>query len=258
MLPQSIGPIKGQLQSYLARQVFDRVALIMHRDRLSLSFVTRNLRLRTPGILVPDLAFGLPPTVLSSSKRTDLIQIGVNITDRIAQRDSVRQEIYENVLETVLVKLNRAYNAHLHIFVQCYGPSLVHDDRLAAQRLYVRLQCYTDKVNLRERFYDVMSLRNAYAQMDCVIGTRMHTAIFAASSGVPIVLIGYQSKAFGLMDMLGVSEYSCDIETLTAKQLFEVTSRALQNREEIRQHLIARYNELRAQLDGWTDYLEIK
>lgn len=256
MLPQSIGPIVGRLQNILARQVFNRVELIMHRERLSLNYVTQNLRVQTHGILVPDLAFGLPLAVASSAQnRSASVQVGITVTDRIAQRDLARQEIYEDILETVLVKLSRAHNAHLHIFSQCYGPSLIHDDRVAAQRLYDRLRRYVDHLTLRETFNDAMALRSAYAQMDCMIGTRMHTAIFAAGSGVPVVLIGYQPKALGVMDWLGLSEYVCDLQVLSAERLYQVATRALQNRREIRQHLLARYEELYAQVNGWTRYL---
>jgi len=258
MLPQSIGPIAGQFQRILARQVFNRVKLIMHREQLSFDFVARDLKVKTPGILIPDMAFGLPPIILSRSRDNAVpLQIGVTVTDRIAQRDAVCQKVYEDTLEIVLVKLNQTRDIHIHIFVQCYGPSLVHDDRLAAQRLYERLRRYTDRVNLWVVFSSALALRIAYAQMDCMIGTRMHTAIFAASSGVPVVLISYQPKAIGVMRMLEVSEYTSDIETLTPEQLYDLVSRALQNREELRAHLLARYDELRGQLDDWTRFLEI-
>lgn len=258
MLPQSIGPIIGRLQKILASQAFNRVKLMMHRERLSLDFVTQGLKVNVPSVLVPDLAFGLPLVILSRLRdRVTPVQIGVTVTGRIAQRDLRCQKIYEDALEAVLVKLSQAHGARLHIFVQCYGPSLVHDDRLVAQRLYERLRRFVARISLREMFYDAISLRAAYAQMDCMIGTRMHTAIFAASSGVPVVLIGYQPKALGVMDGLGIGEYNCDIDTLTTERLYELARRVLQNQEEIRQRLIARYGELHAQLDGWTRYLEI-
>jgi colanic acid/amylovoran biosynthesis protein len=185
------------------------------------------------------------------------LQIGVTVTGRIAQRSSARQRIYENTIESLLVRLNREHGGHLHIFAQCNGPGVDHDDRIAAHRLYTRLKQHTDQISLWDTFRDALEIKAAYARMDCMIGTRMHTAIFATSNGVPVILIGYQPKAFGVMEWLGLGEYCCNIETITTEQLYGLARETLENREEIRQHVIARYAEMQARLEGWTRYLGI-
>lgn len=256
MLPQSIGPIKGHVQMFLARLVFHQVTLIMHREPHSLDFVAKELRIPKPGILLPDLAFGLPFAPPSArQERATSLRVGVTVTGRIAQRSSVRQRIYENTIEALLVRLSREQGVDLHIFAQCSGPSIDHDDRVAARRLYERLKQHTVQISLRDTFRDALEIKAAYAHMDCMIGTRMHTAIFAASNGVPVILIGYQPKAFGVMEWLGLGEYCCDIETITAERLYGLARKAIENREEIGQHVRARYAEMQARLEGWTRYL---
>lgn len=256
MLPQSIGPINGYLQRFLARLVFSRVALMMLRESRAVDFVRQELGVQTQAVLVPDLAFGLSVTPVRIQERSMPLQIGVTITGRIAQRSLARQRIYEHVIETLLIELSRKHRAHLHLFAQCTGPSIDHDDRIITRRLYARLKRHVDQVSLWNTFHDAWGIKAAYAQMDLMIGTRMHTAIFAASGGVPVILIGYQPKAFGVMEELGIGEYCCDIEKIQVEDMYKLVCLLLENQERLRQHLIARYTEMQKRLEGWTRYLE--
>lgn len=260
LLPQSIGPIEGRFQRLLARLVFSRSGRILLREHLSLAFL-KELKVRRPAVVLPDLAFGLPSVMDAPNsliqKRKALPRIGVTVMDRAAQEKRfVRQQIYEDALVSLLVRLRKDHRAQLYIFVQCYGPASGHDDRHSARRVYDRVSQQVDGVTLLDAFQGALEIRAAYKQMDCVIGTRMHTGVFALSNAVPVVLIGYQPKAFGTMTLFGLERYCCNIETVTSDELYEMVCEVLDNRAEIRKHVAQRIIQVQESLQGWVRYLE--
>ena len=48
--------------------------------------------------------------------------------------------------------------------------------------------------------------------MDLLLGTRLHSNIFALTQGVPVVAIGYQAKTWGTMEMLGLASWVIALE----------------------------------------------
>lgn len=259
LLPQSIGPIEGQLQKLLARLVFDRAARILLREPYSLAFL-EELKVSQSAIVLPDLAFAPPPVHADSdllSYDSGALQIGVTVIDRGAQDKSFSgQQNYEDALVSLLVRLNTDYGAHLHIFSQCYGPTSDQDDRHSARQVYDRVREQTDDVVLLDTFQSGLEIKAAYKHMDCIIGSRMHTGVFALSTAVPVVLIGYQPKAFGVMEMFGLECCCCSIETVNDAELYEMVRQVLDNGEEIRAHIAQRYAQLSELLQGWVRYLQ--
>ncbi|MFZ5917802.1 MAG: polysaccharide pyruvyl transferase family protein [Chloroflexota bacterium] len=260
MLPQSVGPIEGRFQRMAARLLFDRVAWMLLREQRSIDFVQRVMHLRRQPVLLPDLAFGPTPAVASPvdlAGSQDGPRIGVTVIDRAVQvRAFSGQETYEAAVASALIRLSRDRGASLYLFSQCNGPNLAHDDRWAVRRLYHRLQEQGVGAAVFDAFDSSLALKSAYASMDCLLGSRMHSAILALSGAVPVVLIGYQPKSFGVMESLGLEQYCCDIETVTADRLYEMVCQALDNRAQIAQFVAARYAETQARLREWTRYLE--
>lgn len=260
MLPQSIGPIEGAAQRLISRLLFNRVQLIMSREEETTHFLTEELKVDTPLLQLPDLAFGLPPAPPPPDpppSGADGRRIGVTVIDRAAQRKGFdRQQAYEQALEQCLVKLGRQHRAHLYIFVQCYGPDDSHDDRRAAYRLYHRLEKHNLPLSLLDTFRDARQIKAAYCHMDCLIGSRMHTAIFGLSNQTPVALIAYQPKAFGLMAGFGLSPYCVDIEQVTAGQLYTLVSDLLEDRPALKDQIKSHYAHIRHLLKDWTDHLE--
>lgn len=263
MLPQSIGPIKGRLQTDLARRVFLRTDLIMTREMLTSAFLVKELRLSKPTVFIPDLAFGLPHVPaklpLSIPRAENHLKIGLTLMDRGAQtRSFSSQQKYEDALHTLVKKLLDHKNGLcIYLFSQCYGPGMDHDDRLIVRRMNERLQDYAGRVFLVREFRDALEIKAAYNCMDCVIGTRLHTGIFALSESVPVVLIGYQPKTFGIMRSLGLEQYCVDIETVDEDALYIKVLELLENRQNFRELTRPLLVQIQNQLEVWPHYLEM-
>jgi len=254
MLPQSFGPIVGSLQQLFARWTFARVRLIMVREPRAGAFMREVLRVKTPMILMPDLAFGLSSSLISKNSIGSKLnyQIGVTALDRSAQEPGFSgQQRYEEALVTLLTRLARQYNGRIHVFCQCFGPSPDQDDRPVAERLHQQLRQLRVETTLHMDFRDARELVSAYSELDLVIGTRMHTAIFALSTGVPALLIGYQPKACGMMTMLGLERYCCDIRDVNADVLYELACEMLSHKYELHSYIVERLEDIRPRARAW-------
>ena len=62
---------------------------------------------------------------------------------------------------------------------------------------------------------DPTTLQQAYAQLDCLLTTRLHGAILRLGTGQSAIVIGYLPKAQGIMDDMGLGGWCLDIATAT-------------------------------------------
>lgn len=261
MLPQSVGPIDGKMQKFLARAVFNRVNKIMVRESISKEYLINELHVIKPIIIIPDLAFALPNSSRDITKDLVInhpgINIGVTLINWGAQEQRFsNQNGYEQSIIRLLEYLSQFYNANIHIFSQCTGPSIQHDDRIVTNRVYRKLNQKLNRNFLHNDFQNAMEIKNAYCCMDIVIGTRMHTAIFALSCGIPVVMIGYQPKTLGVMKLFDLQKYSCSIDEISSDILVEHTLEILLQMDALRQKISSRYLEIKHQLEDWPRLLD--
>ncbi len=275
LLPQSVGPIRGRLQVLLARLVLGRVHRIMVREARSAEFVTHHLGLKKPPVVLPDLAFALaasqniPVEATGGSKtrpftatggataRGSAPRIGVTVIDWAAQTgDLGGQKGYEDAIAGLLARLATEYTAQVEVICQSYGPSADHDDRIAARRLYERLQGQVGSITLRDDFDGVRDLQAAYGELDLLIGTRMHSGILALGESVPVLLVGYQPKTEGTLALLGLERYCCDLRSISADRLYALARELLEDGETSRAAIAARVGQVRSQSLNWVRYLE--
>jgi colanic acid/amylovoran biosynthesis protein len=256
MLPQSVGPIEGREQRALARWVFRRISLIMVREERSRQFLREILDVGSEIMVLPDLAFTRPANISAGAHQTRPLTIGVTVIDRGAQTGgAVNQAAYEQSLATTLAIAQREHKADVHLFVQCLGPSLDQDDRRATQRLADELARRNVRTRLHDNFDDAGALRRALAEMDLIVASRMHTGIFALSSGVPVVMIAYQPKAIGVMASFGLDDYCLDIATLSADSLGAAIRRATAERETLAGQIASTYATMEPELQRWEQLL---
>lgn len=258
-LPQSFGPIQGVFEKFWLRFVLCRAKHILVRESHSLTFI-RALGVRQTPVFVPDLAFTssddgrVPPPLWEP----DEVAIGVTLMNRAQQLPRFKhQQAYENAILEALVQLNNNIHVQVFLFVQCYGPTPDQDDRLVTRHFYHRLQQCGIKTMLREDFDDSGSLRMAYRKMTCMLATRMHTAVFALTELVPVVLVAYQPKALGLMEAFGLQQFASRIEDVTADRLHSQLHLALSQQAYLRAHIQDRMVNTHKQIQHWTQYLRI-
>jgi colanic acid/amylovoran biosynthesis protein len=261
MLPQSIGPIEHWWQRLLARVVLNRVGIIMTREQESERFILSTLKLAKPPILVPDLAFGLPSVDEQSpvriSEDSNQLRVGFTIIDRKAQNPNfLDQATYEDAICSLITKLDREYSAEIFLIIQSYGPSEDQDDRNITNRIYKRMQNHISNIFILDNFNCALEIKSTIKALDFVIGTRMHTGIFALSNSIPVILIGYQPKACGMMKLFGLPEYCCDMEKVNIETLELLIDDLNKNLDKLKQEISTKYLETQVTLSNWVSYLD--
>jgi len=90
-------------------------------------------------------------------------------------------------------------------------------------------------------------LQAAYGQMDLFIGTRLHSNIFALTAGTPVLAIAYYYKTHGVMQMLGLSDWTIDIAAVDSETLTGLLEKLWSHRQEIHLHLASKLPEVQQQ-----------
>jgi colanic acid/amylovoran biosynthesis protein len=247
-LPQTLGPIRRRHERLLARLVLSRMRLVMLRDAISAEVWQAWKVPRAKAILIPDLAFAHPGR---QHKREALAlleaggleddsrpKLGVTLIHWGAQsRSFARQIEYEKAFQAMTRQFITSYGGQVIVFSQVRGPTESEDDIVPARRLLAGLEDCSDSIILMDRPVPPQVLRAAYGQMDLLVGTRLHSSIFALTEGVPVVAIGYQYKTRGIMRMLGLERWVLEIEQVSADTLSRLLRDAWSEREQTRSHL---------------------
>lgn len=230
LLPQSIGPLPNIRQRLPARWVIQHARLVVVREQLSFQLL-QQLGIAQRAIIGPDMAFGMQSTPAHTrSEMLDMLfqgrqlppesvprLIGITAINWEGQSQIFdRQTRYETALLEAVDCLT-AEGAYILFFPQCTGPSQAEDDRRVAARI-------TAQARHPERIFhmpelDPARLQAAYATLDLLIGTRMHSVILAANAGVPAVAIGYLPKTAGILEDMGLGYCGLEIETVTGEQI---------------------------------------
>jgi colanic acid/amylovoran biosynthesis protein len=255
LLPQSFGPLPGRLQQRLLRWLLDRSALVAAREYRSLRFLA-GIGLRRRVLVLPDMAFGLSAPVANSTpplRESALVHeerrpsIGITLLDWGAQNASFRnQRGYEAAILALIEHLQRHHHATIVLLAQSCGPIAAQDDRHIARR--IAAAACPETISVIDAALSPEALQAAYGQLDLLVATRMHSAIFALSAGVPALVIGYLHKSAGIMEMLGLEDHVLDIDTLDAAQLCTAFDRLWDERAAVRAQLATRVPAMRATL----------
>jgi colanic acid/amylovoran biosynthesis protein len=259
MLPQSFGPLPGRVQQRMLQWLLQRCALVAAREMRSAELIAR-IGVRRPVLLMPDLAFmthgdagesvsrltGINTEHADDSQR---LRVGFTVMDWQGQNPNfTRQHQYESSLAQLIAHLQDRYNADTVLFAQCTGPTAAQDDRHAARRVARLLQARGRTTQLVDAALGPQALKGAYDQLDALVATRMHSAIFSMSGAVPTLVIGYLHKSVGIMETLGLQAYLVDINEVTPELLCERFDALWRQRNDVRGLLHRRMNAMRSTL----------
>lgn len=243
---QSIGPFAGWWQSRLVRRVLSMVMVVEVREGFSRRLF-EEWGLATPVGSVADAAFLLPAREPEES--LDPVGSGggptVGMTVRKWFRDRDRQLEYEQSLALFVDWLVRETGMSVVFLPQVTFTEGQDDDRVVARRVASAVD-RDDRVQVVESELTAPEIKWLCGRMDFFIGTRMHSNIFALSSGVPTVAIAYQPKTAGIMTELGLERWVVPIDGLSLAELQRAFNGVCENRDEIRRRLEVVIPELEA------------
>lgn len=101
----------------------------------------------------------------------------------------------------------------------------------------LRLMKHHDNTHILNEDYAPTEIIEIISKLKLVIGTRLHSLIFSASTFVPMVAIDYEPKITGFMKSIGQEEFLCKIEEIEPESLILKVQKALSSSKRVRQEL---------------------
>ena len=242
---QSIGPFKGFVDRNLAKFFLKLSDLTIVRE-----YITAN-NLHSIGIDVPvcaDQAFLLKPATVSVDfVLPDKPIIGINLSqyiDAFYAGDHPSNK-YRLIMAQFIDALIERYNSHILIIpeVKKQDPNS-YDDYYVSKKIISMLKHGQD-VTLIEGDHTSSELKTLTGYCDILISPRFHMVIFALSQHVPSIAIAYIPKAYGIMAMMGQSDFVINYKDLNIDLLMSKVSDLWGKKEIVRLELCKKMPEMR-------------
>lgn len=244
VLGQGIGPVRGFLSKLLVRWILNKVDLIVVRDEQSY-IELRSLKVKRPPIFIA----GDASTILEPVKSEEIMKIlssegitkgegslvGFSIRKPSHKLSRDKAKVYYKVIADLADSIIEKFGAKV-IFI----PFLYPQDIIESSKIINQMR---NPVNVIIREYSTRQIMGIVSQMDVLVGMRLHSHMFAAMAGVPMLGIAYDPKVAIFLEGLGQS--SLNVEDVGEGNLFELFEKTWQRKKEISEAALKSSQELR-------------
>jgi polysaccharide pyruvyl transferase WcaK-like protein len=253
-----VGPIMTPRGEQLARWILRQVDFLSVRDIKSMNTV---LKLGIPAekvLLVPDAVFANSADVFLTKESTiqprqGKTRIALNLNYDIENRNA--WEPFLDKLVSALTKLNEMNPIEIHA-LPMQSKFKENDDLSVLKNFSTRIP------NIPFQLHDPQTAQEAAEVMagcDLIVAERLHTLVIASIIGLPFFGLVYDVKVQELVDYLGMSDHSINInQPFDLAPLYEGIDTVIKNSPSIREHLLTRSTLLRAKLTTYFDDLKTK
>ncbi|MBA1334274.1 MAG: Poly(glycerol-phosphate) alpha-glucosyltransferase [Firmicutes bacterium] len=239
---QGIGPITKKSNRRLTRNILNTVDAITVRDEQSLKDL-KNMGVEIPPIhLTADPVVALRPTGTGTGSEV-LKAIGID-TDKPVVGFSVREWKDSEKFNHIIAKTADNLIEELG-FQVVFIPFHYGEDNDCIERIKSIMKNGAYSVDQR---FKVKELLDLVGELDLMIGVRLHSLIFSAIQGVPLIGVSYDPKIDGFLAQIGMKPVGKIDDVELSDMLIEV-QRVWNNRETIRMCLDERIGKLREQAE---------
>ncbi len=223
LLPQSIGPVTNAADRRRFADALSRVSRVMVRDETSFFVATEHLRVAEGNVVrVPDLAFALPAPE-RPVRSGGVPRVAMTVLDwRWAGGDDEQYARYLRSLGSIAETLAE-WGLDIDLLVQVDLPGR-QDDGAQAKRVRERLR---RPVGLHSVGHTTDEALARCASYDLMIGSRLHSALLALCAGTPALALGYQPKAAGVYEDIGLSDWVFDARAPAVDEVLRLARKLL-------------------------------
>lgn len=202
---QGMGPINRPINRWLMRVVANRVNMITLRDEDSATYLKQLGVTRPPVTITADPVFSLQPGEAELQKAQSLLQqaglkegplVGVSLRSW-----SSLDHRMEDVARLLDEFIDRGYRI---VFIPLAFPEDVETGRRVGAMMKGESCQLEQRLNSQEHLALI-------AEMDLVIGMRLHALIFAASQGIPFAGISYDPKIDAFLQQFSLQPLPDDL-----------------------------------------------
>lgn len=231
LCPQSFGPFRSSFARFLARFSIKKARKIFAREPISFD-ILKDMELNNIALAM-DLGFylktGKEDKCWAEAQLKDTRGMKAAVTVRKWRLDESKNPRFLNGVAAAIETLI-SHDFTVYIVPQVIGPITEADDRDISHELLAR---FIDNKGVRYQpdleMATPTQIKAFYGMMDLVIGTRMHSTIFALSEGVPAISISYQPKTIGVFQLIGKADCVFPIENLVAGDIVNKINEVLKS-----------------------------
>lgn len=187
-------------------------------DRITLRDDNSRALLAEMGVTRPDIRVSADPTIILNPAPKEIVNIaleqsGIDPNGRYIGFGLRNWKGLEAALPEIAAAANYAYEKHglTPVFVPIEFPS----DLIPAERVGALLKCPWCAVRTRQPIEVTIGI---LARMQVVVGIRLHSLMFSAGQGVPVVGMSYDIKVDGFLKYIG-SRTCLQLQTVRAEPL---------------------------------------
>lgn len=198
ILGQSIGPVYGTISRIIVEKIFSKTKKVVLRETECLKEY-KKIRVYN-NVVGNDFAFNLSKDITPSEKINSGV-VGLTIK---RFNDHRQDKLYTNILVDIIEYIVKS-GKRVHIV-----PHVTIDDDLKKSREVVSQldEKIKKQVKLDTSEYDIWDLHDLYSTFDVLIGTRLHSTIFAMNVNTKVINISYHgTKSIGVFKRFGIEEY---------------------------------------------------
>lgn len=253
ILPNSFGPFKGFMVNRMVTNTLKRCKYVSVRETISKDMLKEYCNLDS--VLHDDLAFHLQEDLnfdAISLLLDKYIPIGkkrcVALTVRpyrFPGKENPEILYKEYKIEIALFIKWLSENGYFPVLIEHVYNELHHESDISCINEIEELLENVEYGVYANRNLNCSQLKKIYSCFDYIIGTRFHSLIFSLSSNIPGIAITYGgNKGLGIMQDIGMGDYSIPIDSLSSCILIEKFNNLLQNELEIKQKISKYLDEL--------------
>ena len=241
----SFGERYSLLTKAMLRATLRSSSAVYTREQISCDFARTALGVSREKLqLVPDLAFLIRNEIRDRPTGRPLA-VGVTVRHNrfSALPPALALRQYMKAIVSVLRELLESHADARIVFV----PQVLEDIPLADEIATQLGQ--PDRTEVIAADLTLEELLKVYTKLDVVIGTRLHSVIMAAVTGIPFVHIVVEpAKSYGTLAMLEMEKAGLAYDGITDDALMGAVEDVILNRQRLSDHLRRRVTGLRSEL----------
>lgn len=251
--PQTVGPFDKGWSRVLARMSMNAARAVVTRDAPSTQFV-KDMGVRSELLEATDVAMRLPYDP-PGPRADDVVRVGLNVSGLMFSGGYTQsnqfglKSSYPDLIRQIITWFQDQPGVELHLVghVQSNNQPIEDDHRVG-----LALAEEFSGVKVSPFFNSPSEAKSYIAGLDFFMGARMHAAIAAFSSGVPVVPMAYSRKFIGVFGTLGYAHVA-DCKADDADQIMTRITEGFRNRAGLAQEVATGMQQVNDRLDRYED-----
>lgn len=227
-----VSPLYTRLGIWITRSIVNLADLVTVRDSESL-YLLKSIGIRRKVHVTGDLVLTLPnPDPIEGEKTLKDVGISTSSNQKLIgislrpwflpQHYRNGEEIFSCFLGKFADGINKVIN--LYDVKLVILPFYYKQDRKVGEALLSMVNNSDETCVFCDRELDHFEIAGIIANLDMLIGMRLHSIIFASMSGIPSISISYLSKVSSYMKQINCTEWDIPIAAFESNLLVEKTS----------------------------------